>query len=586
MTPYITRKNSKKNRNKNIKAVPSKEDVTALKSLLYKSGSRGYASAVLDFPNVENTLPLLPATDIYFAIQEIGLKDAIDIVAIASPEQFQAFFDLDIWIGDRIDLERGLTWLAVLCNLSTGPFHRIVKELDPELVGAFIAQSSRIVDISLEDEPDEFIEGPWRSPDSFYAVFPLDEEKIEEYRVTCSFLDKLYSVNLTLGKRALMIARWEPLAELEETSYRWASGRLQDLGFADYYEALQLYAPLNLSKLSIEEGQPDPPPVGHEDAPSLAVQKIMNPETPAADFFGACMDPIKDPKEKVRLGHGLARVANRLLAADLVESPDLAKAQEYAQMTRRYISLGLEYVCKGDPKLGPNAFGNLTMMRLFRVGYTLTHNLSKLVNTLRQQGRLSLAPHGTTLLDCPWDELAVALSQRKPELSRKFDSPPDEGTRSFANSTDIRHAASLVEDLAMQWPLLFDTMGISPALLTQEGLTDTSPNDPASVTLGDIFRTAFINYLCGLGLKAVPLSKGSLEQALDKLQDLDSTDGKSSKLINTAIEAITETAKANRRPLPPRLHRILEHWIDPLRNKPDKPMTMEGLTELVLTKRS
>lgn len=586
MTPYITRKNSNKNINKNIKAVPSDEDVTALKNLLYKAGSRGYASAVMDFPNVENTLPLLPATDVYFAIQEIGFKDAIDIVAISSPEQVQAFFDLDIWIGDRIDLRRGLSWLAVLCQLSTGPFHRIVKELDPELVGAFIAQSSRIVDISLEDEPDEFIEGPWRSPDSFYAVFPLDEERIEEYRVTSSFLEKLYSVNLTLGKRALMVARWEPLAELEETSYRWASGRLQDLGFADYYEALRLYAPVDLSKLSLEEGQPDPPPVENEDAPSIAVQKIMAQETPATDFFGACLDPIKDPKEMERLSHGMARVANRLLAADLVESPDLAKVQQYARMTRRYISLGLEYVCRGDPELGAKAFGNLTMMRLFRVGYTLTYNLSKLVNTLRQEGRLSLAPHGTTLLDCPWDELVVALSQRKPELSRRFDTPPSEGTRPFENSGDIRHAASLVEDLAMQWPLLFDIMGTSPSLLTQEGLAEASPSEPASVTLGDIFRTAFINYLCGMSLNPAPISEDSLEQALDNLRNLDSTDGESSKLISIATEAVTETAKANRRPLPPRLHRIIEHWIEPLRNKKDEPITLEALAELILTKRA
>ena len=34
------------------------------------------------------------------------------------------------------------------------------------------------------------------------------------------------------------------LAELEEQSYRWRAGRLADLGYVDFYDALDLFRPL------------------------------------------------------------------------------------------------------------------------------------------------------------------------------------------------------------------------------------------------------------------------------------------------------------------------------------------------------
>ena len=43
--------------------------------------------------------------------------------------------------------------------------------------------------------------------------------------------------------------RPEPPAELEENSYRWRSGRLADLGYVDFYEALDLFRPLDADKV-------------------------------------------------------------------------------------------------------------------------------------------------------------------------------------------------------------------------------------------------------------------------------------------------------------------------------------------------
>ncbi len=557
---------------------PSKEESAALKTALYDFCSRGRPSSILDFPDVERILPSLPATDIYYTIQEIGLNDATDIIALASPSQIQSFLDLDIWTRDRVDLQKGFSWLNALESLTLGPFHRAVKEFDPELVAAMLARSCRIVDLTLEEEPDEPIEGPWRSPDSFYALYPLKEESVEFYRGAARFMDKLYSVNLALGAKTLMTARWEPIAELEESAYRWRSGRLQDFGFADYYESLQVYAPVDLQKLNINEGLPDPKPMSEEKAPSLALEEIQTEQK--TDFMGLCLKTMEDPVEIERLGHAMAGTANRLMAADLVESPDLAEAKKYFRTARRYISLGLEYVCRSNPELGAKALGNLTLQKLFRAGYTLTFNLRRLVEELRKNGRLSLAPRSTTLLDHPWDELAAALTQRRPELIRDFDTPPAEGRRPISTTADVRHAASLVEDLAMQWPLLFETLGMNPGVLAGELPASTVPSEPARITLGDLFRTSFLNHLLGRKMTLDPLSTQDLEQARKLIAKHAKT---GSTLLEAALQGVKATAK--NRPLPQRPDRIVESWVSPMMESKQKPVRVETLTGLVLTKR-
>ena len=54
-----------------------------------------------------------------------------------------------------------------------------------------------------------------------------------------------------------MSARSELSAELEEQSYRWRSGRLADLGYVDFYDALDLFRPLTPDQVKIGEGTED-----------------------------------------------------------------------------------------------------------------------------------------------------------------------------------------------------------------------------------------------------------------------------------------------------------------------------------------
>src|ERR1700761_9512699 len=76
---------------------------------------RGHkADAILSEPDAAQLVPRLPVQDLYYAIKEVGLADAQELVALASPEQLQGFVDLDVWERDHLDETRMSEWMDAL----------------------------------------------------------------------------------------------------------------------------------------------------------------------------------------------------------------------------------------------------------------------------------------------------------------------------------------------------------------------------------------------------------------------------------------------------------------------------------------
>jgi hypothetical protein len=564
------------------------EALDALQHHIRQACVKGRPDRILDFPQIESLLPLLPATDVYYALQEIGVHESTFLLALTSAEQFRTFLDLDIWKRDRVVPEKLESWLSALWAAHPEAFREKIAHLDPELLALYVARRCQVVDLTLEALPENVAHAPWRTPDTFFALLPLSggsDEPEQHFRPVCEFVDRLYKIDMKQARRILMGARWETLAELEESSYGWRAGRLQDQGFSDYYEALEVYAYLKPAAVRLDEKRPDPEPDAQSEvAPALhsTTEKTLisqHADNPR-DYLEHCLRTVAGEKEKRRLVHAAAAVANRLLAADLVESPDYATIERYLETTRRYLSLGLEFLTHGVVQDARTVFQNVTLLKVFRCGLSLTLDLRRLVEKLRQNGFLSLSPHGTTLLEHPWDDLVGALSARRPALPCSFDDPPDSATRPIATIADLKHGADLVQDLALQWPLCFEGLEFPVTLLTAEGLKDAVPDNPARVTLGDIFRTAFVHSLAQHGMTAQPLKRETLEKALENLKALKK---QSISLTDGAVRAVEQALRARSKAVPPRLKRIIGPWLTPLEKRAPAELTVESLSPLVIT---
>src|SRR5207244_1676699 len=97
-----------------------------------------------------------------------------------------------------------------------------------------------VYDLSLDEAPPEEPEGHlYPTPDRFFLLDVLGDG--ETQKSVERLIDWLYRADLELARRVVMSAKWEQPTDLEEWSYRWRQGRMADLGFVDYYEALGIY---------------------------------------------------------------------------------------------------------------------------------------------------------------------------------------------------------------------------------------------------------------------------------------------------------------------------------------------------------
>ncbi len=207
------------------------------------------ADALLEAPDLEAAVRALPGDELYYVLHEIGLAEGADILARATSEQVAIMLDFAVWERDQINPAAYAEWLAAI---AAAPFERIgrwMKGIDSELLGLILRRGAAIYDLS-EGGPPEEPEGTfYPTPDGFFVldvrVSPVVDDGPDPAKALIGIVDALYRTDNEFARRIIVGAIGELDAELEESAYRWRQARMADLGFADYYEALEVYRELD-----------------------------------------------------------------------------------------------------------------------------------------------------------------------------------------------------------------------------------------------------------------------------------------------------------------------------------------------------
>ena len=234
-----------------------------------------------------------------------------------------------------------------------------------------------------------------------------------------------------------MSAKWELASDLEEHSWRWRQGRMADLGYVDFYEALSIYQYLDPTSVKLDEKSfvAAPP-----DTPS-ELPAVLAGSLDEAGFFGRALATLPTDAEVERLHAALVLLINKAMAADLVDPGDMEHGKEALARAVAYVGLGLEYLARGDVARAGTALTSVALERIFRVGVSLTLQLKTLTETLLKKVK---APD----LDPPYEDVVLALARRRPEYPRALDDPSVAGTRPFRTLADVARAAAALEKIA------------------------------------------------------------------------------------------------------------------------------------------
>jgi len=467
--------------------------------------------------DLQTYVPALPATTFVAVARALQAEERLELVLPhATPDQLTALFDLDAWRRDRIDVDRARVWLLALveafaaADKPRGALAELVTAMDPELWTAALLPGTSIFQLDPEDDEQRdqaalAVESllTYESPDGYFIVAVPDTEV---GRRGLQILDRIYADDLELARTLVNSMRGALPAMMEEDLLRWRAGRLADLGFVAWEEAMRLLRPLDLKAARDAETPTTPAITSLHTSTSLVSLGLR------AGLLRRAL-ALLTPAQQGERAREFTLLVNELMAAQRFEPGD-SKLQERAfHQAEATVGLGLELLATGvsdSTEVDALLAGRITAIGLrgvFRVGYGPLDKLRRAALALHREGRVSLTRTGS-LLDRPWGPALAALSAWYPELPLESTS---NGVRPLAGLKDLARATELIAQAGALAALTFAGYAVDPAWVTRV-------DEPERLTLGDLVRTAVVHgQLPGSSGVLAPLTASDLAWAADNL---------------------------------------------------------------------
>lgn len=463
-------------------------------------------------------VPQLPPVTFVQVARGLRGEDRLDLLLPhATPDQLTALLDLDGWVRDRIAVDKARAWLVAiadsyaLADRPRGDLVQTIDEMDPEMWTGALLPGTAVFELDPEDVDtrdqalaavDELFS--YETPDGSFIVAVPDTEL---GHATIHVIERVYHDDLGAGRQLVLSLRGAIAGQLEEDLLRWRSGRLADLGFVEWEEAMKLFRPLEIK--SAREAAGAAPATPREGETLVAFPSAT------AGLLRRALAALGAGEQGVR-AREFTLLVNELMAAQRFEPGDV-KAQERAFFqAEATVGLGLELLASGIglPAAEVEAFlaGRIAAIGLrgvFRVGYGPLAALRKTALALHREGKVSLTKIGS-LLDRPWGPALEAMSRWFPELPIETTAG---GVRPLAGLRDVARATELLAQAGALAALTFDPRGygVDPQWV---GRVD----EPDRLTLGDLVRAAAVRaHLPGATGAFAPLGADELAWAADNL---------------------------------------------------------------------
>lgn len=518
--------------------------------------------------DAEAIIPQLPSQSFVRIARRLRDEQRLELlIPHATAEQLQATVDFEGWAGDRIRVPRIREWLSVIAecfvraDYPRGRLTELMHDMDMDMWVLGLMAATAVAEADPEDDAwldraanDMDALETWETPDGQYLVGVPDNEI---GRATLRVLDAIYADSLAEGAKVVRYIKYGLGSELEEQQLRWRSGRMADLGFPEWEEAMRLFKPLAREEALGPEAPSAPvPPEGFAE-PALPWR--------GSDLLRAVMAHLEPEQHGVRSREFLLLV-NELMAAQRFDPGDDDLQERAIHQARSTVSLGLELLAAwsdADDKVQMLAerLQIIGVRGAFRVGYGPLAKLRRAALALHRSGRVSLETVGG-LLDRPWGPSLAGLCHWFPELpvdtegrarprvagleedavsARKKQLQAERTVRAvklrpLTSMQDVAVATKRVAEAGALAELVFGAEGfdIDPSWVTRV-------DEPARLRLGDLVRTALVRSALpgGDSSRFAPLSEADLDLAARSLLD---ARGELSDEVSSVLEQVASNA--------------------------------------------
>lgn len=306
----------------------------------------------------------LPAVQLFFSLKELDDDEVAQLLPHLTEEQWTAILDLDVWQKDRFRLPAILGWNRHLLTTDAPVARKLSRATAPDVWELVFAKGLRI---HARIGPDEFeeIAGDRESmvtPDGHFLV--EFRGNTEQARVLRGLLLRLYELDPETTALLLSESLVRTKSELEEEAFQNRRQRVEDLGFPDYFDALDIYTPLSLADRLLQKPLP-----GEEFKPTElpAPSSLFLAYGPMLLF--RCLAACSGTGYLEPMVEELFLLCNRVMAADRVPAGDPNRIRRGIRKVVCGVNLGLSLWSEDMPGRAIEGVKNHFLLQFFQLGY-------------------------------------------------------------------------------------------------------------------------------------------------------------------------------------------------------------------------
>ena len=451
---------------------------------------------------------LLPELEVFLLVKEIGERDSLELIALTTPEQFQYLLDLDLWKRDQLDPEKILHWVEILLETGEKKVTQFIHSATPEFITLLLKKFLHVA--TLEGEELEMRDNiPLFTLDQYYFIDFKGKKTREVFE---PFIKIFYRTDEEGYRRLMESLICELESELEETGYRLRNGRLNDYGFPDFEESLEIYRFVNPDSLIAGEKSSPIRSQGEIEKGRPTFYLTFQSE---GSFFSSILSHIEDPQEQDRLEQEIAALSNKSIVVEAIDLSNVAAMERAVKKVYHYLNLGLQYLCKGEKIKAIEILRSLPIQKLFQCGVSTTLLLKRKAESLLKKDWFEGNQENLAFLDPPHREKFEGVLKKRPSLNR------DGGSEDFKDVQDLKEMEVFLESIEVIVNFLGEQLNAYPRSLKELDLRGCHPEDWREIPLSTIFLTALANQILNRTFKFEAIERDSFENLFSHLFNRD-----------------------------------------------------------------
>lgn len=481
-------------------ALPTAEQIAHLEQLDARTRQRLILSA-------RNSLPLtraLSSEKLFYTLKEIGLADAVDILALAAPEQVRDMVDLDCWRKDTLDDRRLLTWLMLLDEAGSSKLAEWALHVDSELLVLLVKRHFEVVRKGeIEDDPT-FDQSRYFTFDDHYLLRFVGEEE----PILALLLERIRVLDYDMYKHILEWSLLELDSALEEDTLRWRNARLADRGYPSYHEAQELFrfvAPESFSLARYQRSVAAKVRYAADEEIIPADHALMLIGGDQESFLTRALANVP-PEYIEQIGQELAMLTNETAVAKACDLGEVAEVRRCAEEVHDYVNIGLAYLAHENETEAIHLLLETLLRPFFRVGVSVTIRLQNHACEIDSVLRRRVGEWWEEWLDSPFREVCAHARRRPPVFFRGLDTPGEIFTRRFRNLAEVRQVETVLQHALVWFEVLQRWQIVSAHRFSEK------------VSLARLWNTAFARWVMMEQMGTQPLKRGELKLLQETLQ--------------------------------------------------------------------